>query len=62
MKDKGMKKFKVGTMNEVVYPAQGSFDDWAYAVTKFPEIITKCGSKLYNPYPLNMSNALFFLI
>lgn len=32
----GMTPFKVGTMDEVVYAAQGTFDDWAYAVGKFP--------------------------
>lgn len=23
--------FDIGTMDKVVYPAQGTFDDWAYA-------------------------------
>lgn len=35
-KELGMQPFKVGTMTEVIYPANGTFDDWAYAVGKFP--------------------------
>jgi len=31
-----MNEFKMGTMDEVIYPASGSFDDWAYAAGKFP--------------------------
>ena len=38
----GMKEFRIGTMNEAIYPATGTLDDWAYAVGKYPEIITKC--------------------
>jgi hypothetical protein len=37
-----MDTFKLGTMNEVIYPARGTFDDWAYAAGKFPALITKC--------------------
>lgn len=27
----GISEFKTGTMDEVVYPADGTLDDWAYA-------------------------------
>lgn len=37
-----MKPFRVGTMDEVIYAARGSFDDWAYAIGRYPEIVTKC--------------------
>jgi predicted deacylase len=47
----GLTKFRIGTMDEVVYPASGTFDDWAYAVGKFPQIITKCNGYSYEPYP-----------
>jgi hypothetical protein len=29
-------------MYEVIYPATGTFDDWAYAAGKVTGIITKC--------------------
>jgi predicted deacylase len=29
-----LQEFKVGTMSEVIYPASGTFDDWAYAASK----------------------------
>lgn len=35
-------QFKIGTMNEVIYPAIGTFDDWAYAAGKLSGVITKC--------------------
>ena len=35
-KELGIKAFRVGTMDEVIYPARGSLDDWAYAVGRFP--------------------------
>jgi hypothetical protein len=35
-KELNMEKFKVGTMTEVIYPAIGTLDDWAYAVGRFP--------------------------
>ena len=31
-----MSAFKVGTMSDVIYPASGSLDDWAYAVGRYP--------------------------
>jgi len=37
-----MHPFKVGTMDEVIYPATGTLDDWAYAATKYPSLITTC--------------------
>jgi hypothetical protein len=35
-KELGLPNFPIGTMDEVIYPAQGTFDDWAYAAGKFP--------------------------
>jgi hypothetical protein len=32
-----MSEFKIGTMNEVIYPASGTFDDWAYAGSWYPK-------------------------
>ena len=31
-----MTPFKTGTMTESVYPASGTFGDWAYAVSRYP--------------------------
>jgi len=28
-----MEQFNIGTMNEVVYPVKGAFEDWAYAAS-----------------------------
>lgn len=47
----GLEEFQIGTMNEVVYPASGTFDDWAYAAGKFPTIINPCTNYKYEPYP-----------
>lgn len=41
-KDLGIQQFKVGTMDEVIYAATGTFDDWAFAASRYPSIITKC--------------------
>lgn len=49
-------------MNEVVYPATGTFDDWAYAAGKFPQFITQCRNIGFVPYPEKMANGLLFLI
>jgi hypothetical protein len=58
----GLMAFKTGTMDEVVYPATGTFDDWAYAAGKFPSIITTCNRYHYAPYPNGMANGLVFLL
>ena len=60
--NRGMKEFTVGTMDEVIYSARGTFDDWAYAVGKHPDIITTCRNYQVEPYPTGMSNALVFII
>lgn len=31
----------MGTMDEVIYAAKGSLDDWAYSIGKYPEILTE---------------------
>jgi hypothetical protein len=49
-------------MTEAIYPARGTLDDWAYAVGKYPEIITSCRNHVYRPYPKGMANGLVFLI
>ena len=49
-------------MNEVVYPATGTLDDWAYAAGRFPSIITKCDKNNPAPYPKGMAQGLVFLI
>jgi hypothetical protein len=43
----GLDEFQLGTMDEVVYAATGTFDDWAYAAGKFPTIITSCNGFKY---------------
>ena len=40
--NKKLDKFTIGTMDEVIYPATGTFDDWAYAAGKYNDVITKC--------------------
>jgi hypothetical protein len=49
-------------MTEVIYPVSGTFDDWAYAASKFPQLITNCLNYQYKPYPVNMTNGLVFLM
>lgn len=58
----GLMEFKTGTMDEVVYPATGTFDDWAYAAGKFPSVISTCYGYQYAPYPNGMANGLVFLL
>lgn len=58
----GMTGFKAGTMNEVIYPASGSLDDWAYAVGRYPSIITACDNYQYQPYPQGMASDIVFLL
>jgi hypothetical protein len=49
-------------MDEVIYPANGTFDDWAYAASKYPDVITKCLDYEYKQYPPGMTNGLVFII
>lgn len=48
-------------MTQVIYPAPGTFDDWAYAASKNPSLITKCEKYKFLPYPSQMTNGLVFL-
>jgi hypothetical protein len=56
-----MKKLKIGTMNEVVYPATGTLDDWAYAGNWDQSVPAKCDNYVYDSYPANMHHGLVFL-
>lgn len=38
-------------MDEVVYPAEGTFDDWAYAASWAESVPPKCHNYTYSPYP-----------
>ncbi len=49
-------------MDEVIYPATGTFDDWAYAAGKYNEVITECQKFQYKEYSKDMANGLVFLI
>lgn len=50
-------------MDEVVYPVIGTFDDWAYAASKYPEIMTKCTNNMPKlAYPEGMTNGLVYLL
>lgn len=58
-----MKDFKIGTMDDAVYPVEGGFQDWAYAASWYnaslgvkPSI--KCP---FSQYPNNMTTGLVFL-
>ena len=33
---------KVGTMNEVIYPASGTLDDWAFSASWAVDVPSKC--------------------
>ena len=43
-------------MDEVIYAAKGSLDDWAYAVGRHPEVITSCVAAKIEPYPADMAS------
>lgn len=43
--------FEIGTMDRVVYPAEGTFDDWAYAGSWAESVPFKCDKHTYKPYP-----------
>ena len=58
----GMQPFRVGTMDEVIYAAKGSFDDWAYAVGRYPSVVTHCQKQSFEPYPKGMASGLIFLL
>lgn len=58
----GMPEMRFGTMDEVIYPARGTFDDWAYAASKFPSMVTACKNYQYPAYPSEMTNGLVFII
>ena len=47
----GMKQLKIGSMNIVIYPVGGSFEDWAYAASWVPYLTPKCKAYNYLPYP-----------
>lgn len=49
-------------MSEVIYPASGTLDDWAYAVGKYPSIINTCNNFEYKPYPEGMGSDIVFLL
>lgn len=39
-----MKEFKIGTMTESIYPAEGTFDDWAYAASWDDSVPSNCST------------------
>lgn len=50
-------------MDEVVYAAKGSFDDWAYSIGRYPDVITKsCLGHQFEPYPSGSASDLVFLL
>jgi len=44
-KKANINSFKTGTMDEIIYPASGTFDDWAYAASWYPK---KVNSKSFS--------------
>jgi len=57
----GMKQLINGTMNEIIYPVSGSFEDWAYAASWSPGMLQKCKTFDYAPYPKDMHNGLVYI-
>ena len=49
-------------MNQVIYPAQGTLDDWAYAGSWDSSVPKTCTHYSYEAYPKNMHNGLVFLL
>jgi hypothetical protein len=36
-----MEQFRIGTMSDVIYPAEQTFDDWAYAGSWYDKKVLK---------------------
>ena len=58
-----MEQFSIGTINEVVYPVLGGFEDWAYAAAWYSASVSTLPTKNCNylKFPFNMTNGLVFL-
>lgn len=58
-----MEEFTIGTMNEVIYPVKGGFEDWAYAASWYNASVpmTPTRSCPFQKFPYNMTNGLVFL-
>ena len=58
-----MDSFSIGTINEVVYPVEGGFEDWAYAASWYNASVSTAPSRSCNylNFPYNMTNGLVFL-
>ena len=44
----GIVQMKIGTMNQAIYPASGTLDDWAYAGSWDQTVPKKCIENNYN--------------
>mgnify|MGYP006898483904 CR=1 FL=1 len=50
-------------MNEIIYPAEGTFDDWAYAASWDTfNSIKQCNKFKFPEYPLQMHQGLVFIL
>lgn len=58
-----METFTIGTINEVIYPVEGGFEDWAYAVSWYTASVPSTPNRNCNflKFPFNMTNGLVFL-
>lgn len=58
----GINKIETGQMNDIVYSAEGSFEDWAYAASwdKSNNAAT-CETYKFQKYPEDMHQGLIFL-
>lgn len=59
----GTSIYKLGQMNQIIYPAEGTFDDWAYAGSwDTVNTIKECTRFKFPEYPHDMHRGLVFIL
>lgn len=58
----GPSVYRIGSMEEVVYPVNGGMEDWAYALGIEPTVFCEGESRQNGPQPQKLESAAIFLV